>query len=222
MNARSKWVNVFKTAYFFGQGPSCRPATRTKKINPQWQVPKCIRYRRYSRQRAAVSRSTICLLGVGFSLRQVVFVHLVYFYQDCTMILAHVLIIFLLLWGCKNRTMFFWMKCPSFTRFWWLYEWVPTWTCIFVAAPIMTKSVACSQDGATNWTEVLSIITCLCNYKYIYSLYPHWKGGAVSRNHKMFRTHLRYTSAYYPWLSKTCENSPPDEHAKNTPNRTHF
>ena len=61
----------------------------------------------------------------------------------------------------------FWMKCPSFTRFWWLYEWVPTWTCIFVAAPIMTKSVACSQDGATNWTEVLSIITCLCNSMYI-------------------------------------------------------
>ena len=107
------------------------------------------------------------LTGVGFSLRQVVFVHLVYFYQDCTMILAHVLIIFLLLWGCRNRTMFFWMKCPSFTRFWWLYEWVPTWTCIFVAAPIMTKSVACSQDGATNWTEVLSIITCLCNSMYI-------------------------------------------------------
>jgi len=85
MNARSKWVNVFKTAYFFGQGPSCRPATHTKKINPQWQVPKCMRYRR---ERAAVSRSTICLLGVGFSLRQVVFVHLVYFYQDCTMILG--------------------------------------------------------------------------------------------------------------------------------------
>ena len=63
----------------------------------------------------------------------------------------------------------FWMKCPSFTRFWWLYEWVPTWTCIFVAAPIMTKSVACSQDGATNWTEALSIITCLCN-----SMYTHY------------------------------------------------
>ena len=164
MNARSKWVNVFKTAYFFGQGPSCRPATHTQKINPQWQVPKCMRYRR---ERAAVSRSTICLMGVGFSLRQVVFVHLVYFYQDCTMILAHVLIIFLLLWGCRNRTMFFWMKCPSFTRFWWLYEWVHTWTCIFVAAPIMTKSVACSQDGATNWTEALSIITCLCTSMYI-------------------------------------------------------
>ena len=118
---------------------------------------------RYRRERAAVSISTICLLGVGFSLRQVVFVHIVYFYQDCTMILAHVLIIFLLLWGCGNRTMFFWMKCPSFTR----YEWVPTWTCIFVAAPIMTKSVACSQDGATNWTEALSIITCLCNSIYI-------------------------------------------------------
>ena len=49
-----------------------------------------------------------------------------------------------------------------------------------------------------------------------------WKGGAVSRSHNMFRTLLRYTSAYYHWLSKTCENSPPDEHAKNTPNRTHF
>ena len=48
----------------------------TQKINPQWQVPKCMRYRR---ERAAVSRSTICLLGVGFSLRQVVFVRLVYF-----------------------------------------------------------------------------------------------------------------------------------------------
>ena len=64
----------------------------------------------------------------------------------------------------------------------------------------------------------LYICTCLC----ICSLYPEWKGGAVSRNHYMFPTHLRYTSAYYPWLSKTCENSPPDEHAKNTPNRTHF
>ena len=70
---QEKWVNVFKTAYFFGQGPSCRPATHTKKNNPQWQVPKCMRYRRYRRQRAAVSRSTICLLGVGFSLCRVVF-----------------------------------------------------------------------------------------------------------------------------------------------------
>ena len=42
------------------------------------------------------------------------------------------------------------------------------------------------------------------------------------QSHNMFRTLLRYTSAYYLWLSKTCENSPPDEHAKNTPNRTHF
>ena len=64
----------------------------------------------------------------------------------------------------------------------------------------------------------LYICTCLC----ICSLYPQWKGGAVSRSHNMFRTLLRYTSAYYPCLSKTCENSLPDEHAKNTPNRTHF
>ena len=64
----------------------------------------------------------------------------------------------------------------------------------------------------------LYICTCLC----ICSLYPQWKGGAVSRSHNMFRTLLRYTSAYYPCLSKTCENSLPDEHAKNTPNQTHF
>ena len=71
---------------------------------------------------------------------------------------------------------------------------------------------------STYLSTYLYICTCLC----ICSLYPQWKGGAVSRSHNMFRTLLRYTSAYYPWLSKTCENSPPDEHAKNTPNRTHF
>ena len=28
---QEKWVNFFKTAYFFGQGPSCRPTTHTNK-----------------------------------------------------------------------------------------------------------------------------------------------------------------------------------------------
>ena len=94
MNARSKWVNVFKTAYFFGQGPSCRPATHTKKNQSTMAGP----------QMYEVSSRKGCSKQI---LSQVVFVHLVYFYQDCTMILAHVFIIFLLLWGCRNRTMFF-------------------------------------------------------------------------------------------------------------------
>ena len=86
MNARSKWVNVFKTAYFFGQGPSCRPCyTHKKKSIHNGRSPNVWGI---VEKGPAVSRSTICLLGVGFSLRQVVFVHLVYFYQDCTMILG--------------------------------------------------------------------------------------------------------------------------------------
>ena len=44
-----------------------------KKAPLLWQVPKGMRYRRYRRQRAAVSRSTIGLLGVGFSLCRIVF-----------------------------------------------------------------------------------------------------------------------------------------------------
>ena len=44
-----------------------------KKAPLLWQVPKGMRYHWYRRQRAAVSRSTICLLGVGFSLCRVVF-----------------------------------------------------------------------------------------------------------------------------------------------------
>ena len=47
MNARRSSV------FFFGQGLSCRPATdctNQKKKNPQWQVPKCMRYRRCGKQ----------------------------------------------------------------------------------------------------------------------------------------------------------------------------
>ena len=148
-----------KQRIFWAKAPHAALLHTQKKINPQWQVPKCMRYRR---ERAL-------LTGVGFSLRQVVFVHLVYFYQDCTMILGTCFNYFLATLRLQEQNNVFWMKCPSFTRFWWLYEWVPTWTCIFLAAPIMTKSVACSQDGATNWTEALSIITCLCN-----SMYTHY------------------------------------------------
>ena len=67
-----------KQRIFWAKAPHAALLHTQKKINPQWQVPKCMRYRR---ERAL-------LTGVGFSLRQVVFVHLVYFYQDCTMILG--------------------------------------------------------------------------------------------------------------------------------------
>ena len=33
---------------------------------------------------------------------------------------------------------------------------------------------------------------------------------------------VMYTSAYYAWLSKKPENTPPVEQAENTPNWTHF
>ena len=85
MNARSKWVNVFKTAYFFGQGPSCRPATHTKKNQSTMAGPQMYEV---SSRKGCGKQIHDLLTGVGFSLRQVVFVHLVYFYQDCTMILG--------------------------------------------------------------------------------------------------------------------------------------
>ena len=85
MNARSKWVNVFKTAYFFGQGPSCRPATHTKKNQSTMAGPQMYEV---SSRKGCGKQIHDLLTGVGFSLRQFVFVHLVYFYQDCTMILG--------------------------------------------------------------------------------------------------------------------------------------
>ena len=86
--------------------------------------------------------------------------------------IGNFIVVFLCSWSCRNRTLaFFGWHALLFTLFWWLYEWVLTWTCIFVCQP-MTKSVACSQDGATNWPEAMPI-TCLCNSMYsLYQLYP--------------------------------------------------
>ena len=60
------------TVQNFAQSLPCH-TTHMKKAPLLWQVPKGMRYHWYRRQRAAVSRSTICLLGVGFSLCRVVF-----------------------------------------------------------------------------------------------------------------------------------------------------
>ena len=148
-----------KQRIFLAKAPHAALLHTQKKINPQWQVPKCMRYRR---ERALLTGGGLLLAPGRFCASSLFLSGLHHDFGTC-------FYYFLATLRLQEQNNVFWMKCPSFTRFWWLYEWVPTWTCIFVAAPIMTKSVACSQDGATNWTEALSIITCLCN-----SMYTHY------------------------------------------------
>ena len=88
--------------------------------------------------------------------------------------IGNFIVLFLCSWSCRNRTLaFFGWNALLFTLFWWLYEWVPTWTCIFVCQrPWRNQSHVHKMEPRTGLRRCLLhvyVILCIHYINYILS-----------------------------------------------------